>query len=82
MDCMILKKFSLKVLVHIFKAKPKMYHGLLFSPKIDRCLSPKFKGNARLKVRKKDFCIILAVKQQKCLDRAPLKSTPFEHASI
>ena len=26
-----------------------------------------------VKVRKKDFCIILAEKQQKCCDRAPLK---------
>ena len=41
------EKFSLnfvKVLVPI-KAKPKMCHGLLFLQKIDRCLSPKFKGN-------------------------------------
>ena len=29
---------------------------------------------ARVKVRKKDFCIVLAGKQQKCRDRAPLTS--------
>ena len=28
--------------------------------------------SARVKVRKKDFCIVLAGKQQKCHDRAPL----------
>ena len=29
----------------LLKAKPKMYHGLLFLQKIDWCLSPKFRGN-------------------------------------
>ena len=38
--------------------------------------------SVRVKVRKKDFCIVLAVIQQKCRDRAPLNSRSFEHVSI
>ena len=33
--------------------------------------------SAQVKVRKKDFCLVLAVKQQKCPDRAPLKRFPW-----
>ena len=47
-------------------------HGILFLQKIDCCLSPRF--FARVKVRKKDCCIVLTGKQQKCRDRAPLSN--------
>ena len=45
----LIEKFSLNCLQFsdpsLLKAKPKMYHGLLFLQKIDWCLSPKFRGN-------------------------------------
>ena len=40
-------------------------------------LSFKAMFSARVKVRKKDFCIRLARKQPKCRDRAPLTHTPY-----
>ena len=43
-----------KVLVPIFNAKPKMYHGLLFLQKIDWCVSLK----SQVKVRSKDFRVV------------------------
>ena len=33
--------------------------------------------SAQVKVRKKDFCVVLAAKRQKCPDRAPLKGYPW-----
>lgn len=73
-DCLLLsvgdglyfEKFN--VLEPVFKAKPKMNHGLLFLEKIDLCLSPEFQGNILEKLRKKGFSIVLAWKQQKRRD--------------
>ena len=36
--------------------------------------------SARVKVRKKDFCIALAEKQQKCRDRAPLSKDNVDNS--
>ena len=47
-DGLHFKKCSLyffKVLVPIFRAKPKMYDGFLFLQNIDCYLSPNFQGN-------------------------------------
>ena len=55
-----------------------MHHRLLVLQKIDWCLNPKFQAetfpnaSTQEKVRKKDFCLFLARKQQKRCDRAPL----------
>lgn len=51
-----------------------MYHGLLFLPKNDRCLSPKFQGSlfGSIKGYKEDFLYSFGGKQQNCRDRVPL----------
>ena len=49
-----------KVLVPIFKAKPKLYHGLLFLQKLIDVLVLNLKAmfSAQVKVRNKDFCVV------------------------
>ena len=73
-DGLHFEKFSVnffKILVPIFKAKPKLYHGLLFFINVSG-LNLQAIFTALVKVRKKGFCIVLAAKQQKCRDRVPL----------
>ena len=68
-DGLHFEKFSLnffKVLISIFKAKPKVCHGLFFFPKIGF----KVMFWVVVKATKKDFCTVLPAKQQKCHDRA------------
>lgn len=70
------EKFSL---APIFKVKPNLYHGLLFLQKFICILVLNFKAMfwAQVKVRKKNFCMVLAQNQQKHHDRSPLNAFSY-----
>jgi len=79
-DGLHFEKFSLnflKVLVPIFKAKPKMYHYYSSCQKLTDVSVLNFKPMfaAWVKVTKKGFCLVMAGKLQKCGDRSPLRWT-------